>query len=92
VELFHDLLDLPTLLIVVVLGVMHQASGTAFVAFGWLTWELVTARAITSTSRCYRNSGSSNQWLVFFFFFSPLLYAAASGSGLPAFPASGVGC
>jgi hypothetical protein len=81
-ELFHELLYLPVLLNAVVLGVVHQAPGTAFVTVRWLMWALVAARATTPTSRCCCCSGSSSQRLVFAASLLLLLLSTALRSGI----------
>jgi hypothetical protein len=63
-ELLCKLLDLPTLLDVVALGVVYRAPLVALMADGELTWALTTARATTPTSRCCCRGGSSGQHLI----------------------------
>jgi hypothetical protein len=65
-ELFHKVLDLPTLLSIVVPGVVHQAPRPALIAVGELARSLVTVWAMAPTSCCCdsSNSGSACQQLV----------------------------
>jgi hypothetical protein len=82
-DLFRKLLDLPTLLSVVVLGVMHWALLAALVVTGWLTWVLVVAWAMTPTSRCSCSGGSTGQQVVLAtILLLLLLFAAALGSSI----------
>jgi hypothetical protein len=82
-ELLHKLLDLPALLGVVALRIVHQDPLATLITAGWQMWVLVAARA--------KASGLSLPMAIFFFFL-PLPWAAASAMGLATFPASRTGC
>jgi hypothetical protein len=56
-DLFHELLDRPTLLDAVALGVMHRALLAAVVTNGQLMWVLVVVWAMAPTSRCSYSDG-----------------------------------
>jgi hypothetical protein len=56
VELLHELLDLPTLLGVVALGVVYRAPWPIVITTGGLALSLVTAWIVAPTSRCSDSS------------------------------------
>jgi hypothetical protein len=82
VELFCELLDLPTLTHAMARSVMHRASGTAIVAAGHLTMALVASWASAPTYRhSYSCAGSSQRLVVTAGLVVVVVAAAATLSG-----------